>query len=55
MNIRNDKHAWATAPFLDCEQLFLHEPIEFYEVENSTMLVGLKPTTPRLHADSYSL
>ena len=27
------------------------ELIEFYEVENSTFLVGLELTTPRLHAE----
>ena len=27
------------------------EPIEFYEVENSTLLVGLEATTFQLHAE----
>ena len=35
---------WATAPILDCEQLFLVQS-NFYEVENSMPLMELEPTT----------
>ena len=41
VKMRNVNHALATAPILDSEQLFLNQS-NFYEVKNSTLLVGLE-------------
>ena len=31
----------------------MYIPIEFYEVENCTLLVGLEPTTTQLYAECF--
>ena len=50
VNARNANRARETAPIFDCEQLFL-EQWKFYQMENSTSLMGIETTIPLLHAE----
>ena len=47
-NTPNATRARASASIFECELLFLIQS-KSYEVENSTLLMELEPTTPRLH------
>ena len=49
VNTRHTNHVWATAPIFDREHFSNHRIS--WSGNYSTLLVGLKPTTPRLHTE----